>query len=436
MRPALAAAVTCLTLTLAPRVEALDDALGSTATTEQRILELEHRQRVLESIVERAPRSAKPWSRTGFWLMSPDDTFRLRLGGVVQVDERAFVSQAPPGADQFLVRRARIYIEGVVQDHIEYRVLPDFAAGQPLIQEAWIDFNYWPEFRIQAGKMKEPLSLERLQADVETLFIERALTADVAPNRDEGVAAHGALFSRRIDYTVALVNGAADGASIDNDSDNNKDVVARLFATPFAGSDSDIWEGLGFGVGGSLGRQRDGGAAGIPTYASEAQQAFFSYSTGVTATGPRRRLTPQAYWRLYNFGVMAEYIESSQALTKGATSEQLTTRAYQVAGSWMLTGEKRSFDGVKPKVLFDPHSDHWGALELAARYSALWVDRDAFPVFAAATQSARRADAESLGLNWYLNGNVRVSVDYLRTLYAGGPSSLEQAVFTRLQMSF
>lgn len=430
------AALLCFAFVRPALAEAQFDAAASTVTLEQRVVDLEHRQRVLESVVERAARPAKPWSRTGFWLMSPDGAFRLRLGGVVQADDRAFISRAPAGADQFLVRRARIYIEGVVQEHIEYRVLPDFAAGQPLIQEAWVDFNYWPEFRIQVGKMKEPLSLERLQADVETLFVERGLPSDVAPNRDEGAAAHGDLFSRRLGYTVAIVNGAADGASVDNDSDNNKDVVARLFAAPFAASGSEVWEGLGFGVGASLGRQNNGGAAGLPSYASEAQQSFFTYSSGVTASGPRRRLTPQAYWRLYSFGLMAEYIESSQAFSKGAAAEQLTTRAYQVAGSWVLTGEKREFDGIKPKARFDPHADNWGALELAARYSALWVDRDAFPVFASAAASAHRADAETVGLNWYLNANVRVSVDYLRTLYAGGPVRLEQAAFTRVQVGF
>jgi phosphate-selective porin OprO/OprP len=133
---------------------------------------------------------------------------------------------------------------------------------------------------------------------------------------------------------------------------------------------------------------------------------------------------------------MGEYVTSSQALTKGAVTEQLTSRAWQIAASWVLTGEKRSYDGVRPRRRFDPEEGGWGALELAARYSALWVDHDAFPLFASPTQSARRADAETAGLNWYLSSNARVTVDYIRTIYAGGPRYLEQAIFSRLQMSF
>lgn len=402
---------------------------ASTLTLEQRVAALERRQ------APAAP--APPWTRHGFWLSAPDGAeFRLRIGGVLQSDDRAFVSPAPAGADQFLVRRARIYIDGAVQDHIEFRIMPDFASGQSLLQEAWIDFNYLPEIRLQAGKMKEPLSLERLVADVDTLFVERGLPSGLSPNRDVGAQLHGRAIARKIEYALAVLDGAPDGASVDNDSDNNKDFVARLFVTPFRGSGSPLWDDLGVGAAGSLGRQQGGGSAGLPTYASETQQSFFSYSAGVAAVGSRRRLMPQAYWYPMNFGLMGEYVASSQEVAKGAASETLTSRAWQIAASWVLTGEKRTFEGVKPRRNFDPATGRCGAFELAARYSALWVDRDAFPIYASAAASARRADAESAGLNWYLDGNVRASVDYFRTVYAGGPRSLEQAIFSRIQLSF
>ncbi|HXT00719.1 MAG TPA: porin [Elusimicrobiota bacterium] len=404
-------------------------ASSTTLTLEQRVEALERR------VPPTAP--APPWTRHGFWLSAPNRAdFRLRLGGVLQSDDRAFLTAAPNGADEFLVRRARIYVEGVIQDHIEFRILPDFASGQSLLQEAWVDFNDLPELRLQAGKMKAPLSLERLVADVDTLFVERGLPQDIAPNRDVGAQLHGQLFNRRAEYALAVVNGAADGASDDADSDNNKDFVGRLFLTPFRGSGPALFEDLGVGMAGSYGRQRDGGAAGLPAYSSEAQLPFFSYLTGVAAAGERERLMPQAYWYAGPFGVLGEYVSSSQQVAKGAASTTLTNRAWQAAASWVLTGEKRAYEGVKPKTNFDPKNRGWGAFELAGRYSALWIDRAAFPVYASPTASARRADAESAGLNWYLNGNVRVAVDYLRTVYAGGPRYLEQAVFSRVQLSF
>jgi len=57
----------------------------------------------------------------------------------------------------------------------------------------------------------------------------------------------------------------------------------------------------------------------------------------------------------------------------------------------VLTGEEASYKGVKPKRPFDLKNGAWGAFELAARYSQLHVDGDAFPVFADLTKAAKEA---------------------------------------------
>ncbi|MFI5350805.1 MAG: porin, partial [Elusimicrobiota bacterium] len=157
------------------------------------------------------------------------------------------------------------------------------------------------------------------------------------------------------------------------------------------------------------------------------------------ANGVRRRLSPQAYWYPENFGLLGEYVETEQALTRttGApATANLTTRSWQVAGSWVLTGEKTSFTGLKPRHPFDPMKGTWGAWELAGRYSALWVDSGAFPRFASPAASSRRADAWTGGVNWYLNSSVRFAANFMQTKLAGGTRDLEQALLTRLQISF
>lgn len=254
----------CLVAASTGRAAVPDAAPASVAASEpaleKRLERLEDAQKRLQARFDEVQfRPASPWSREGFWLSSPDGEFKLRLGGLVQGDDRVFLSRVPDGADSFVVRRARIYIEGDVQKYVSFRVLPDFAPGQPLIQEAWIDANYRAESRLRVGKIKEPLGLERQQADVETMFVERGLPSDVAPNRDDGADFHGRLLARRLEYDLAVVNGAADGASVDADPDNDKDVVARVLAVPFRGSGSDLWERLGVGAAASAGRARGSG---------------------------------------------------------------------------------------------------------------------------------------------------------------------------------
>jgi phosphate-selective porin OprO/OprP len=82
------------------------------------------------------------------------------------------------------------------------------------------------------------------------------------------------------------------------------------------------------------------------------------------------------------------------------------------------------------------------------RYAELDIDDDAFPVFSNPDSSATAAHAWSVGLNWYLNKNLRVNTSFSRTTFDGGGQSTaltapatitrqpEQAFFTRLQLSF
>jgi phosphate-selective porin OprO/OprP len=96
---------------------------------------------------------------------------------------------------------------------------------------------------------------------------------------------------------------------------------------------------------------------------------------------------------------------------------------------------------VTPKRPFDLKKGGWGALELVGRYSMLRVDPDTFPTFASISTSAQEARAWAVGLNWYLNRNVKFVLDYEQTDFDGGAAGgkdrdTEQVVFTRAQVAF
>jgi phosphate-selective porin OprO and OprP len=95
---------------------------------------------------------------------------------------------------------------------------------------------------------------------------------------------------------------------------------------------------------------------------------------------------------------------------------------------------------VSPARPFDPARGQWGAFQLAARYGELHVDKDAFPVFADPTKSARVDESWGVGFNWYLNRNLRFMLDYEQTDFTGGDIQgdrpKEHAILTRLQISY
>lgn len=385
--------------------------------------------------------AAKPFTagyKSGFWIQSEDETFKLRVGGYVQGDGRFYTGDdAKLGVDTFVMRRVRPSLQGTVAQYVDFYVLSDFGGGTAVVQDAYADFHPSNAFRIRAGKLKEPVGLERLQSGQSILFVERALPTAIVPNRDLGIQVHGDLAGGVVNYAIGIFNGVVDGGSGDADTNDGKDVAGRLFFQPFRKSTSRAAKGLGIGISGTSGKQE----GALPSYRSVGQLVFFGYATGVTAAGTRTRVSPQGYYYLGPFGLLAEYAQSSQEVKRGTVQERIGNKAYGVAVSFVLTGEEASYAGVKAKKPFDPKKGSWGALELAARLEGLEVDPDAFRLtFAETARAARKARGLTLGLNWHVNGNLKYVVNYGRTTFTGGAASgdrpTEKTIQIRTQVSF
>jgi phosphate-selective porin OprO/OprP len=206
---------------------------------------------------------------------------------------------------------------------------------------------------------------------------------------------------------------------------------------------------LGLGLGGSYEVDRawtNTVSTGLtPGYTSDGQQRFFTYTNGVVGNGAHWRISPQGYYYIGPFGLLGEYVVSDQQVRnvpKGQSAD-LQNTAWQISGSWVLTGEDASYAGVTPRHPFDPLKGNWGALQLVGRYAELRVDPAAFPAYADPGTSASSAKAWAAGLNWYLNRNVRVNASYSRTTFDGGTGAKatvtkqpESVFFTRMQLAF
>jgi phosphate-selective porin OprO and OprP len=182
-------------------------------------------------------------------------------------------------------------------------------------------------------------------------------------------------------------------------------------------------------------------------YLSVSQVPVFAYPATVTASGDRRRWSPQAWFFLGPFGLLAEHVTARHDVQKVETGQPtatatLTNSAWSITGSWLLTGEDAAYGGVKPKSFFVPSAGTWGALQLVARYNRLDVDEASFAGgFADASKSVRRASAWGAGLNWIWNSNLKYVLDYEQTRFTGGAAAggdrpTENSVQTRLQLSF
>ncbi len=374
----------------------------------------------------------------GFWFKSGDGDFQLNTGGYLQADGRAFTAGEASQVDTFLLRRVRPVLQGTLYKFIGFRVMPDFGEGKAVLQDAYLELRYFPKMSIRAGKFKAPFGLERLQSGTDLMFVERGLPTDLVPNRDLGIQLGGELAKSRLNYAFGLFNGTPDGASVDTDNNNGKDFVARVFGSPFSGARRfRLLDGLGLGFALSAGTQ-DGA---LPSFKTPAQSTFFTYANGVTASGGRRRYSPQAYYYRGPFGLMAEFVRSNQAVEMSGTGSKILNKGWQVAGSYLLTRENATFKRLSPQRDFHIGRRTWGAWELVARIGQLNVDPNAFSLgLADPAKSARRARSWAAGVNWYLNRNVKIALDYERTSFAGGAAGgdrdSEGAVLSRFQLAF
>ncbi len=359
----------------------------------------------------------------------------MRLGALVQADARFFASEGDVGTDQFLLRRARFYVQGNV-GRVSYRVVPDFGQGRVDLDEAWAQVAVHGPVNVRAGYQKVPVGLERLRSSSTISFVERALPTAVVPDTDVGVALQADLGAG-VSATAGVFNGSPDGQGATGDAGDGKDIAARLFAQPFAGALS----GLGMGIAASYGREVGTPAApALARYRTATGRVIAAFRTGDTtavAAGTRFRVAPQASFAAGPVSAMTEWVLSSQSVAVSGASRSIEVRAWQVAGTFVLTGEDATLGRLRPARPVGQGGA--GAFEVAARYHALSMDEEAIPVFIDPTDNARSARSVTLGVNWYLTENARIMANAERTSFSapdGFDDPPAEIVFIgRLQLS-
>ena len=249
---------------------------------------------------------------------------------------------------------------------------------------------------------------------------------------------------------ATAVDGAVDGGSTDGDSVPDQNSTGkftwdgRLFAKPFLHTDWSALQGLGLGVAGTY--VNDDGVATTSTttsllagYKTPGQLSMFSYradtATGFNnatiAHGIERRIVPQFYYYYRSFGLLGEYVDEDQQVARqlsvrGSREATLENTAWQLQAAWFLTGENEGYDSAAPRRDFDFGQGGIGAWELVARYHEIRFDAAAFDdgssSFANPATAPRAAHAIGGGLNWYVNRNFKIQLDYDVTRFDGGAS--------------
>jgi phosphate-selective porin OprO/OprP len=371
----------------------------------------------------------------GIDIGTADGANDFQIGTLVELDGRFGLDDPLHDvSDTFVMRRVRPIFQGRAAKYFEFRVMPDFGNGQTVLFDAYFDVRFSRTFRVRFGKDKTPLGLEQLYADYTLLLPERTLVTNLVPNRDVGIQVQGDAAGGAITYIGAVFNGIPDLANGDVDTDTAKDLAGRVTVRPFIRAKNPALRGFGAAVGATHGRE----TGPLPSYRSTAQQTFFSYVATAVADGDRTRVAPSAFYYYKSFGAFAEYAHNTQIVRAVNTSAELTHTAWEITGSYVLTGEPTSDRGVIPARPFDPSRHQWGAVQIVARHSRLNLDPAAFTSGLASSASSRAASATGVSALLYANAYVKYVLSFERTVFddsaqAGRPP--EHAMVFRLQLN-
>lgn len=375
---------------------------------------------------------------------TPDGAFRAAIRGVFQFDAATYdqsgAASVPAGVRDLNAgtnfRRARIGVEGTAFTDWNYAITYETggsgveAAG---LQQAWVEYAGWRPFgltapvRFRVGAFAVENTLEGATSNADQVFLERPSIAETVRGTFGGdgrsalgVYANGDRLALSAVLTGGLI-GNSDGAT----NDEQTGAVVRAAWLPISSPDYGVHVGVNYSTIFQLPDATAPGVAGPATIQLRDRPELRVDGARLVDTGALSADGANAYgielgaqWK--NLLLTSEYL-TINVDRSGAVSDN-EFRGWYVQGAWALTGETRRWNAVnggfaalRPANAFNPAEDHWGAFELAARYSVLDLNDNETGANPAATNATVRGGEQtitSIGLNWYPNNILRFMLQY------------------------
>ncbi len=382
-----------------------------------------------------------------------DGKFSANLRAIVMLDAGKYVQASRLGASVIgrdlnegtNFRRARLGLEGKVFGDFDYTLVYEFggSGGEDpgRLYEASVTYGANRPVRWKVGAFEPNIGLAAATSTSHMPLMERPSPAEIGRNvagGDSRVAVQATASGQTGGKSAGLrwlASAAATGNTITSMGsggaypahplDEQTAVIARVAVAPFRGQTQ-----AHLGVNAQYVIQpNDAGAAATPRYGVQFRDrpelrldATRLIDTGaidadhVTVFGVEAALA-------HGPGLIeAEAFQYRLDRRRGATPlPSPNFSGWYVQGSWVLTGEARTYKAVdgafqapKPKHNFDG-AGHWGALELAARWSDTDLDYRAGTAGLATPAGGVRGGRQrigTLGVNWYLNPVIRLMADY------------------------
>ncbi|KAF1700741.1 OprO/OprP family phosphate-selective porin [Pseudoxanthomonas kaohsiungensis] len=347
-------------------------------------------QQSIENIAATTP---KVETKGGIKVTSADKKFEASIGGRIHFDAYAFDRDiaATTGTSEF--RRARLTLAGKALGW-DYKLEQDFSAGTNLdgLRDAYIATGLWGG-KATIGHFKPYRSMEELTSSNEILMMERpfASATGLFSGRQfqQGVGYQRSGDNYTAGFTVFNLRGA---------SGTRNEGMGASGRVTWAPINNDN-ETLHFG-GWASQENANQGSADMSAVASYAGRRGPSQTIATTTGASRNTITAYGLEAAGAFGPLffqGEYANATFGQPIGGDQDVST---WYLQGSWLLNGGHKPYKAATG-VFGSPKVDK-GLWELTARYDTI-ENKDI---------ADREATSVILGVNYYVNANLRFMFNY------------------------
>ena len=388
-------------------------ALAQQPPAEDRIRQLEARVAELEKSQQAvaAPASLQAAWADGFKLSTRDNAYSLQVGARLQYDtayigtDEAIEKNDGTQDDSSGFRRSIVKMQGTIHSNADFLVMFDMANDETKPLDAWVQLKNVPVLeRVRAGHIKEPMGLDILASSRDLMFMERApVLLALTPLYNMGIQAAQSHLDKHL-YTAIGAFRETDPQGKSTDGDANH-ITARAVAIP-------VYEDGGksllhLGVSGSYQTPADD----VVRYASK--PGFF-FAPNYIDTKSISNIDETVVYALELAAVrgpltlMSEYV----AAQPDRGDDSPTFSGWYVQAGCFLTGEFHPYSRDDARFIRQKPLRNFtngagpGAWEIVIRQASLDLDSGAI--------HGGQLDTTTAGLNWYLDPNLRVMLDYTR----------------------
>jgi phosphate-selective porin OprO and OprP len=398
---------------------------------------------------------------------------RNHTNSTATVDDRDSANYA----DNYEIRRARIGVSGTINKDIAYEVVGNAVGSSTnFVDTAFANYGFNKAAQFRAGRFKQPFSLEELTSSNSIDFMERSYGSQFSPGKKLGIMFHG-VPTKGVTYAISsFQQDFEQKVSSQNLGQSNAARLAVNLAEMQGIEDSVIHLGYGTAKIFKKLNNKTSSSGGTTTTAtvlsmrSENRGINNAYrirlngdslsSTGYSAVGQTLTSVDSALtgtelavargpfkFQMENFNntVNATSVGGSANLKVAANYYEVM---YNITGeSWSKAYKGGAFSGITPGSIFMKDyggvvGNGIGAWQVGYRISDYKVTEG---TVTSSSTGSPTGKTSTLALNWLLNKNARVMLNYSETDFgtsftpvdtSGTTIDSERTISLRTQVNF